>query len=110
MAIIETERRRGRPKGTDFRRLDFPLHEEMRRKLELCEVPSKMAAAKTVVDKAYGDGTRDSKVTRLVRTYPRGQEDNPRGSVLCLLIFLVRCGRVRCFDPGAFEMDQSGAL
>jgi hypothetical protein len=53
--------RRGRPRGTNYRRIDRPLHEEMRRKLEQCEVPSKMAAARTVADKAYGDGTRDSK-------------------------------------------------
>jgi hypothetical protein len=77
MAIIESsvrthapQRRRGRPKGTDYRRVDFPLHEEMRRKLEQCEVPSRTAAARSVADKAYGDGTPDSKITRLVRTYP----------------------------------------
>jgi hypothetical protein len=63
-------RRRGRPRGTDYRRVDRPLHEEMRRMLEQCEVPSKRAAANSVVDKAYGQGTRDSKITRLVRTYP----------------------------------------
>jgi hypothetical protein len=63
-------RRRGRPKGTDYRRVDRPLHEEMRGMIERCEVPSKRAAASSVVDKAYGQGTRDSKITRLVRTYP----------------------------------------
>jgi hypothetical protein len=67
---LKSVRRTGRPRGTDYRRVDRPLHEEMRRKLEQCEVPSKMAAARTVADKAYGDGTCDSKITRLVRTYP----------------------------------------
>ena len=70
ISTIQSGRRRGRPKGTDYRRVDRPFHEEMRRKLEQCEVPSKTAAARTVADKAYGDGTRDSKITRLVRTYP----------------------------------------
>jgi hypothetical protein len=68
--IVPLLRRRGRPRGTDYRRVDRPLHEEMRRKLEQCEVPSRRAAAITVADKAYGQGTRDSKITRLVRTYP----------------------------------------
>jgi hypothetical protein len=63
-------RRSGRPRGTDYRRVDRLLHEEMRRKLERCEVPSRRAAAISVADRAYGQGTRDSKITRLVRTYP----------------------------------------
>jgi hypothetical protein len=63
-------RRRGRPRGTDYRRVDLPLHEEMRRKLDQYEVPSKRAAAMSVADGAYGRGSYDSKVTRLVRTYP----------------------------------------
>ena len=70
LSTIQPGRRRGRPKGTDYRRVDRPFHEEMRRKLDQCEVPTKTAAARTVADKAYGDGTRDSKITRLVRTYP----------------------------------------
>ena len=67
---IPPQRSRGRPKGTDYRRVDRPLHEEMRRKLERCEVPSKRAAAMCVADRAYGSGSSDSKITRLVRTYP----------------------------------------
>ena len=63
-------RRRGRPRGTDYRRVDRPLHNEMRRMHQQCEVPTLTAAARTVADKAYGMGTRDSKITRLVRTYP----------------------------------------
>jgi hypothetical protein len=67
---IPLQRRRGRPKGTDYRSVDRPLHELMYRKIEQGEVPSKTAAARSVVDKAYGEGTRGSKITRLVRTYP----------------------------------------
>jgi len=67
---IPPHRPRGRPRGTNYRRVDRALHEEMRRKLEQCEVPTKRAAARAVADKAYGEGTLDSKVTRLARTYP----------------------------------------
>jgi hypothetical protein len=70
ISAISSGRRGGRPKGTDYRRVDRPFHQEMRRQLDQCEVPSKTAAARTVADMAYGDGTRDSKITRLVRTYP----------------------------------------
>jgi hypothetical protein len=70
LARDPSTRRRGRPRGTDYRGVDRPLHEEMRRKLAQREVPSRMAAARSVADRAYGDGTRDSKITRLVRTYP----------------------------------------
>jgi hypothetical protein len=67
---FQPQRPRGRPRGTDYRRVDRPLHELMYRKIEQKEMPSRMAAARSVVDKAYGEGTRDSKITRLVRTYP----------------------------------------
>jgi hypothetical protein len=70
ISTVQSGRRRGRPKGTDYRRVDRPLHELMYRKIEQGEVPSRTAAARTVADKAYGDGTRDPKITRLVRTYP----------------------------------------
>jgi hypothetical protein len=63
-------KRRGRPSGTDYRSVDKPLHDAMRLLLEQCAVPSRTAAARSVVDRAYGKGTCDSKVTRLVRSYP----------------------------------------
>ena len=62
-------RRRGRPRGTSYRGVDAALHDEMRRLLEKCAVPSLTAAARSVVGRAYGSGSRESKVTRLVRTY-----------------------------------------
>ena len=64
------DKRRGRPRGTDYRRVDAPRHEEMRRLLEEGAVPSLTAAAGSVVSRAYGSGTSKSKITRLVRTYP----------------------------------------
>lgn len=63
-------KRRGRPRGTDYRGVDAPLHGEMRRLLEEHVVPSLTVAARSVVDRAYGSGTPESKITRLVRTYP----------------------------------------
>jgi hypothetical protein len=63
-------KRRGRPRGTDYRSVDKPLHDAMRQMIEECTVPSRTAAARSVVNRAYGKGTWDSKVTRLVRSYP----------------------------------------
>jgi hypothetical protein len=67
-----TAKRRGRPRGTDYRRVDRPRHEEMRRLCESGEAPSLTAAAWKVVDRAYGGPSSEpqSRVTRLVRTYP----------------------------------------
>ena len=65
-------KRRGRPKGTDYRGVDAPLHEEMRRLIKEREVPSLTAAARSVVGRAYGGANTqlESKITRLVRSYP----------------------------------------
>jgi hypothetical protein len=64
------QRRRGRPKGTDYRGVDAVVHGKMRRLLEERKAPSLTAAAKLVVADAHGSGTPKSKITRLVRTYP----------------------------------------
>jgi hypothetical protein len=64
-------RRPGRPKGTNYRQVDAPLHELMRQLLTHGKVASLTAAAREVVDRAYGKSTtEESKITRLVRTYP----------------------------------------
>jgi hypothetical protein len=65
-----THRGRGRPKGTSFRGMDAPLHDRMRRLLVEGAVPNLTAAARAVVERAYGGGTPESKINRLVRTYP----------------------------------------
>jgi hypothetical protein len=62
--------RRGRPRGTGYRKMDAPLHGEMRQLLEAQAVPSLTGAAKIVVPRAYGSGTPESKISRLVRSYP----------------------------------------
>ena len=65
---------RGRPRGTDYRGVDAPEHEKMRRLLLERKVPSLAAAARSVADGAYGDNTKlESKIRRLVRTYPFGR-------------------------------------
>ncbi len=74
-AIMSREARkpeggRGRPKGTDYRDVDAPLHDEMRRLRENAVAPSLTAAARMVADRAFGKATVQSRVTRLVRTYP----------------------------------------
>ena len=58
--------RRGRPRGTDYRGVDAPLHEEMRRLIEERIVPTLTAAASRVAGRAFGSGTPQSKITRLV--------------------------------------------
>ena len=64
-------RRPGRPKGTNYWQVDAPLHELMRQLLTHGKVASLTAAAREVVDRAYGKSTtEESKITRLVRTYP----------------------------------------
>ena len=69
-ARADATKRRGRPVGTDYRVVDGPLHEEMRDLLKRRLVPTLTAAARSVVDRAYGGGTSKSKTTRLVRSYP----------------------------------------
>jgi hypothetical protein len=68
-------KRRGRPKGTNYARVDAPRHEEMRALLEAGVVPSVTAAAWQVVGRAYGRTSEpESKVRRLVRSYPHGPD------------------------------------
>ena len=69
-ALPDGDKRRGRPRGTDYRGVDAPLHEEMRRMIEERIVPTLTAAAGRVAEQAFGSGTPQSKITRLVRTYP----------------------------------------
>lgn len=68
-----TRRPPGRPKGTDYRRADAPLHEQMRQLLQDGVVHCRTAAASRVVGEegelAYGHGCKDSKIRRLVRRY-----------------------------------------
>jgi hypothetical protein len=67
-------RSRGRPKGTNYRRVDRPLHELMRQILVEGIVATRTAAARFVVEESgcrvYGGGTDESKIDRLVRTFP----------------------------------------
>ena len=70
MPEASAKRRPGRPRGTDYRRIDAPLHEEMRRLVEDENYPSLSAAAWAVVARAYGGGSPGSKAKRLVRWYP----------------------------------------
>lgn len=63
-------RRPGRPKGTGYARQDAPLHEQMRDLLERGQANSPTAAAKRVAELAYGNGCWESKVRRLVRSFP----------------------------------------
>jgi hypothetical protein len=60
----------GRPKGTGYARQDAPLHEQMRYMLECGQANSPTAAAKKVAALAYGNGSWESKVRRLVRSFP----------------------------------------
>jgi hypothetical protein len=70
MSNEATVRRRGRPRGTDYRGVDVHLHDMMRLRIADGRAPSITAAARQVVHLAYGGGTDDAKVQRLVRTYP----------------------------------------
>jgi hypothetical protein len=60
----------GRPKGTGYARQDAPPHEQMREMLECGQVNSRTAAAKQLAGQAYGSGCQDSKVRRLVKSFP----------------------------------------
>ena len=68
---IKPARCRGRPRGTNYRGVDARLHEKMRHLIEDGLAPSRTAAAKQVLeqDQAFGSGTLESKVARLVRTF-----------------------------------------
>jgi hypothetical protein len=63
-------RRKGRPRGTNYRNVDHLLHLQMRDLLARRVVPTMTAAARQVASRAYGRSTEKSRVTRLVRTYP----------------------------------------
>jgi hypothetical protein len=63
-------RRRGRPRGTTYASVDAHLHEMMRLAIAGGRAPSITEAARQIVGLAYGGGTEDAKVQRLVRTYP----------------------------------------
>jgi hypothetical protein len=60
----------GRPRGTNYRRIDAHLHKMMRLAIAGGRAPSITEAARQFVGLAYGGGTDDAKVQRLVRTYP----------------------------------------
>jgi hypothetical protein len=69
-STVSAKRPPGRPRGTDYRRVDAPLHQQMRRLLENGVVHSRTAAARQVVSFAYGHGCEDSKIRRLVQSFP----------------------------------------
>jgi|SoiMethySBSTD1v2_1073268.scaffolds.fasta_scaffold06533_5 hypothetical protein len=71
---IQTPRRRGRPVGSGYQRVDKPLWQEMHRLLEECREPTPEAAARAVADRAYplhGGGSKASRITRLAKGYRR---------------------------------------
>ena len=70
MTATTPARAPGRPKGTGYARQDASLHERMRRLLECGQANSPTAAAKKVAELAYGNGCWESKVRRLVRSFP----------------------------------------
>ena len=61
--------RHGRRKGSGYQRVDEPLLKEMHRMLEERKAPTVEAAAKMIAHRAYGGGTKESKVDRLARRY-----------------------------------------
>jgi hypothetical protein len=66
----QAARRRGRPKGSGYARVDARVHELMRQRIRDGRAPSITKAAEQVVHLAYGSGRPDNKVRRLVRSYP----------------------------------------
>jgi hypothetical protein len=70
MAEAAAARRRGRPRGTGYGHLDAPLHERMREMLQQGQASCRTAAAKQLAQLAYGYGCWESKVRRLVRSFP----------------------------------------
>jgi len=66
----QTARRRGRPPGSGYDRLDAPLCERMRELLAEGRAASPTGAARLVAPQAFGFGTLDSKVRRLARRFP----------------------------------------
>lgn len=75
LATTLRDRRRGRPRGTSYAVVDRPQHVRMWRLLHEAEVPTLTAAARAVVDDTFGQGTPESKIKRLVRTYPFSSSD-----------------------------------
>jgi hypothetical protein len=64
---------RGRPRGTNYRSVDAPLHAKMRQMPANGLAPSRTAAAKQVLDKtrAFGSGTFEVKSCALGAHIPR---------------------------------------
>jgi hypothetical protein len=67
----QTKRPVGRPSGTGYGQIDAPLHEQMRQMLQRGLANSRTSAAKKLAGIAYGHGTWESKVKRLVRSFRR---------------------------------------
>ena len=63
--------RRGRKPGSGYQWVDAPLLDEMHRLLVERIEPTPEAAARRVVDRAYGGGSLELKVDRLARGYRR---------------------------------------
>ena len=62
-------KRRGRRKGSGYRKVDDHLLEEMHRLLTEAICPSITTAAMEVASRSYGHGTPASKAKRLARWY-----------------------------------------
>lgn len=65
-----TRRRRGRPKGATYADVDAYIHDMMRLAIAGGRAPSITEAARQLVHLAFGGATDESKIRRLVRTYP----------------------------------------
>ncbi len=72
--LVTTAKRHGRPKGTGLVNADAPFIEEMRHLLDANPALSPTKAAQQVAARAAGDGTFESKVTRLVKAYKKQSE------------------------------------
>ena len=77
---VPTKRAPGRPKGTTYRTIDQPLHEEMRLLVERGAVPSITAAAAVLAWRAFPPtSTRKARAKRLAATYPWPAANNISG-------------------------------
>ena len=70
MTTAPARRRPGRPKGTTYAAVDAHVHDMMRLLLVGRCAPSLTEAARQLAHLAYGSGTDEAKIRRLVRTYP----------------------------------------
>jgi hypothetical protein len=64
------KRRPGRPKGTGYTAMDANLHAMMRLAIAGGKARSIAEAARQVIHLAFGAGTLESKLKRIVRAYP----------------------------------------